>query len=455
MSFDQIAVERGDALFASWVSELTSSAEEVSALVERHRGGIATGVVEYLTGSFNVCARIGFLNGADAIIRFPKPGIVAFADEKVRNEVAVMKFLSEKTEIPIPRLIGWGLAKDSTCNLGPFIIMEYVEGRNLSDVLNKPGADASDLPILNPDIDEATLVSVYRQLADILLQLSEHNFEHIGAISKDDQGVWSVQSRPWTYNMNELATVGDYPVNRFPKQKFSTASTYLQELATQHLIHLEAQPNIIEDRHDCRKKYLARHLFQQLVKDKNDAAAKNDFGQFKLFCDDFRPSNILVDESLRIVAVLDWEFTYAAPSSFTYSPPWWLLLRGLDSWVDSNNLEDFLRLYRPRLDLFLRILQEREDIRAKSNNLMINQRMSKLMRDAMEDGTFWLNIASRKSWDIDQIYWNQLDRIYLGQDSGERIELIVDSNIREGLGGFISMKMEQYENYHRERLEIS
>lgn len=45
MSFDQIAVERGDALFASWVSELTSSVEEVSALVERHRGGIATGVV--------------------------------------------------------------------------------------------------------------------------------------------------------------------------------------------------------------------------------------------------------------------------------------------------------------------------------------------------------------------------------------------------------------------------
>ena len=52
-----------------------ASTEEVSALVEKHRGGIATGVVEYLTGSFNVCARIGFLNGADAIIRFPKPSV--------------------------------------------------------------------------------------------------------------------------------------------------------------------------------------------------------------------------------------------------------------------------------------------------------------------------------------------------------------------------------------------
>lgn len=83
-----------------------------------------------------------------------------------------MKFLLEKTEILIPRLIGWGLTKDSTYNLKPFIIMEYVEGKNLSDVLNKPGADASDLPILNPDIDEATLVSVHRQLADILLQIS-------------------------------------------------------------------------------------------------------------------------------------------------------------------------------------------------------------------------------------------------------------------------------------------
>lgn len=455
MPFDQIAVERGDALFASWVSEFTSSAEEVTALVERHRGGIATGIVEYLTGSFNVCARIGFSNGPDAIIRFPKPGMVAFPDEKVRNEVAVMKFLSEKTGIPIPRLIGWGLAKDSTCNLGPFIIMEYVEGRSLSDVLNKPGADASDLPILNPDIDEATLALVYMQLADILLQLSEHNFEHIGAISKDDQGVWSVQSRPWTYNMNELATVGDYPINRFPKHKFSRASTYLQELVTQHLIHLEAQPNIIEDRDDCRKKYLARHLFQQLIKDRNDVASMDDSGPFKLFCDDFRPSNILVDESLKIVAVPDWEFTYAAPSSFTYSPPWWLLVRGLDSWVDGNRLEDFLRLYRPRLDLFLRILQEREDIRAKNNYLVPRQSMSMRMREAMEDGTFWLNIASRKSWDVDQIYWDQLDRIHLGQDPGERLERIADSSIREGVGGFIDMKMEQYENYHVERLGIS
>lgn len=39
--------------------------------------------------------------------------------------------------------------------------MKYVEGRSLSDVLNKPGANASDLPILNPNIDEATLITFY------------------------------------------------------------------------------------------------------------------------------------------------------------------------------------------------------------------------------------------------------------------------------------------------------
>ncbi|CDM27631.1 unnamed protein product [Penicillium roqueforti FM164] len=45
---------------------------------------------------------------------------------------------------------------------------------------------------------------------------------------------------------------------------------------------------------------------------------------------------------MHIAGVVDWEFTYAAPTEFSYAPPWWLLIekpedwpKGLDDWTRS------------------------------------------------------------------------------------------------------------------------
>jgi hypothetical protein len=81
--------------------------------------------------------------------------------------------------------------------------------------------------------------------------------------------------------------------------------------------------------------------------------------------------------------------------------------------------------------------------------------MSTLMRNAMDIGTFWLSLALRKSWDVDQIYWSQLHRINFGGDSGHPIEFIADPKVREGLEGFTEMKLKQYEKYYEESLENS
>ncbi|OAX76997.1 hypothetical protein ACJ72_08709, partial [Emergomyces africanus] len=52
-----------------------------------------------------------------------------------------------------------------------------------------------------------------------------------------------------------------------------------------------------------------------------------------LFCDDFRPSNVIVNEDLNIRGVIDWEFCYAAPVEFAHCSPWWLLLAPPDDWI--------------------------------------------------------------------------------------------------------------------------
>ena len=57
-------------------------------------------------------------------------------EAKVRHEVAVMQYLRAKTSIPVPEIIAWGDAKDNIIEgVGPFIIMEFIDGKPLYEVL--------------------------------------------------------------------------------------------------------------------------------------------------------------------------------------------------------------------------------------------------------------------------------------------------------------------------------
>jgi hypothetical protein len=67
-------------------------------------------------------------------------------------------------------------------------------------------------PVLRKDISDKTLYAIYRQVAKILLELSIHNFDRIGAPSlvhrKDATHSWSVTSAPMTLKMNEIERSG-------------------------------------------------------------------------------------------------------------------------------------------------------------------------------------------------------------------------------------------------------
>ena len=81
--------------------------------------------------------------------------------------------------------------------------------------------------------------------------------------------------------------------------------------------------------------YIARKLFAKLI----PQYCIDDCGPFRLFCDDIRPQNILLDpDTLSITAVLDLEFTNATPAQFAYDPPWWLLLVGSETWLQEDTL---------------------------------------------------------------------------------------------------------------------
>ncbi|KAL5331394.1 hypothetical protein ACEPPN_000924 [Leptodophora sp. 'Broadleaf-Isolate-01'] len=248
--YDGIAEANGDDECRAWLRKVIDAKDEIVAFVDGLLdGGGAGEFIGFLKGSFNLSLRIGFGDSRQsALIRFAKPGHTTWRAEKVTNEVRFIEYLSQHTTIPLPRVLSWGLTEESPKQLGPFTIMGFIDGTRLSTVLKQPTTDDQEDVILNPDIDDAKLDTIYDQLADYMLQISRLDFARIGAISKDPtSNTWSVTGRPLTYNMNELATSTGYPIDRFPTAPFDRASDYFKSVATEHLIHLQTQRNLADD----------------------------------------------------------------------------------------------------------------------------------------------------------------------------------------------------------------
>ena len=370
----------------------------------------------YSTGSFNYCYIVTTGVGR-VLFRFPILGRSAFRYEKTNDECAIMGYLFQHTSIPVPKVI-----RASATDIGPFLVLPFIEGKQLSSFL-RSSPDLTVPAVLKPDISTSVLSKAYRDMADILIELSTRRFGKIGGVIRDEHMKWQVGKRAVTMNLNALVSCGNYPPDALPQDTFSTANEYFVALAEVHLTHLRMQRNdAIEDEADCRRKFVARCLFRRIAQ--NFSNATDNHGPFPLYCDDLRPSNVLVDQDLNVRSVIDWEYCYAAPVKLTYSSPWWLLLNHPDDWEEDLDgvLDDFL----PRHDLFLRVLQEPEDERIRSGCLTLSQRLSPRMAESLRNGQFWFCRTVTSSFGFDDIYWRFIDRIYHGEFTsiGDRIRLL-------------------------------
>ncbi|KAF1347391.1 putative altered inheritance of mitochondria protein 9, mitochondrial [Lizonia empirigonia] len=373
-AYDEIAEIEADNECRAWLVKALGAKEEIVAFVSSRRPECPEGEFDgYLKDSFNFCVSVRFNDGG------PK----AIIQEKVRSEVQVLKYLREKTKLPVPHVTSWGLTDESPRNLGPFIIMNRIEGTSLTTLLRQPILSEEDDIILRHDIDNAKLDYVYKQLAEFMIELSQLDFDAIGAIAKNsDTNKWLATERPFTYNMNEMAvTVSNYPVDTFPTAPFQTTREYLEYQSDENLTHLRVQRNLADGPENARRRYIARHQFRQLT----PRYCMDNNGPFKLFCDDLQPSNMLADpETLKIHGIIDWEFTHAMPAQFSYDPPC---------------MEEFLACYEPRLEQFLRALE-----RVEASLPPTQPTLSTRMRESWKNGQFWFDYGIRKSLDVDDIY---------------------------------------------------
>lgn len=255
-----------------------------------------------------------------------------------------MRYVAANTTVPVPRIYHYGTAAENPTGLGPFIIMDYIDHeRTMSDALKDPTLGPDESHVLDADISEDKLKFLYRQMANILLQLSRLTFPKIGSLVQEDDGSFSVSGRPLIQNMNSLVEFAGVVPSLLPSQQYDTSAEWYAAMADMHMAQLAFQHNdAVLDEDDVRDKYVARQLFRRLV---SSGQLHDCDPTFRLYSEDLRPSNVLIDQDLRVVGVIDWEFAYAAPPQFSFDPPWWLLLKSPEYWPGGYN--PWMEAYEP------------------------------------------------------------------------------------------------------------
>jgi len=364
--FDDVAYERSDVGWEKTERRFrrVGTCEDLKAFVEKYFPKpckLGKGLVQ---GSYNIIYRM-HLEGGDGkageevIVRVPCPGIVKFPDEKTMAEVATIRCISENATIPIPFLHTFELSKSSPTDLGPVLMINFVDNSGTFSVVSDDPSrkDRKGPPTLDPNISETKLRRFYDQMTAYFLQLSKLEFLRIGSLLlSNDVGSglnrYSAQSRPLSANMNCLLDLANVPpcVLPFSDTTYGTSDEWYIALADMHMAHLVFQHNdVIYALYDCYNKYVARQLFRQLAKERNLStfgfaedtwsaqarsglsssrlsAAPSKAGPFCLWGDDLCGGNILVDDALNVKTIIDWGFAYVGPTQFSVDPPWWLLL---------------------------------------------------------------------------------------------------------------------------------
>jgi hypothetical protein len=189
--YDGLAEQDNDGIYEAWKIEVDVAKEDILNFVTQRLGLNKTAILdEKLDVSFDLCLVVKASDGAKYVIRFPKPGDTAasFLEEKVRDEVQVLKVLQEKTSILVPEVLSWGTTDESPSQIGPFLIMEFKAGMKLCVFLQEKGGTEHDDVKLLKEVGNPKLDRIYEQIANYMLELARLDSSAIGAISEDPSG---------------------------------------------------------------------------------------------------------------------------------------------------------------------------------------------------------------------------------------------------------------------------
>lgn len=167
---------------------------------------------------------------------------------------------------------------------------------------------------------------------------------------------------------------------------------------------------------------------------------KYDKGPFKLICDDFGPANMIVNntDDLKIIAVIDWEWSYAGPSQLFWSPPRWLLIQSPNIWSVADGR---LTRYNNYLEMYLQVLEEEEG-KILGDDMPAEERPSTLMSRCKMNGGMWFHHIIWESFNgPNNVPFEQLRAVT------PDFERLVAAVPKAEIDAFVKMKMQHLAKY--------
>lgn len=164
-------------------------------------------------GSFNGCIKVVFVDGKVWMVRLPRVGATCgeCMDEKVAMEIAAIQMICEQTSIPVPKVHAWGSAADNTLGLGPFIMMDFIEGIHLGQYLQNPDEPRGPM---REDLKNSDIEVLYEQMTGFMLQIFKIDFARIGSLpSPIPDGLMPTPAHPLTFKAHGILRNGG--VNTF------------------------------------------------------------------------------------------------------------------------------------------------------------------------------------------------------------------------------------------------
>ncbi|WEW61693.1 hypothetical protein PRK78_007185 [Emydomyces testavorans] len=410
---------------------------------------------EWKKGSYNVCIPVIFDNGAGGkglnenknksdnksegekwMVRIPLLPRLAFPEEKMRSEIATMKYVAEKTTIPIPHVYGYSITTDNILGL-PFLLIDYIEGNTLYSTNIRA-------------LERTQRNHLYAQIGDVYIQLYRQQFDRVGALTLDEHGNWIfANNRPLTIDINEQEVSGlDFCCYLPPDHTFNSTIDYVYMIMRLIFNDFYRGRDCIINQDDAQWYLYSIYTLQSILMEW--VHPQYNHGPFVLMHGDLRPPNIVVDDDLNIVSILDWEWSHTVPVQM-FVPPSWLTNQGiLQISKDISTIGYLAAVYS-----FIRRTTDQENTFHNPNKLLLKDLpLAALWRPMSEFEEFIIPLGLLAPHCLGNIYWDALDHCYHGQNSKERVQAFFKLDIQAPDRQAVEKKMQEFESFEKERQDL-
>ncbi|KAI0359539.1 hypothetical protein OH77DRAFT_1034962 [Trametes cingulata] len=267
-------------------------------------------------GGHNIAFDLEFSDGLAWLIRIPFEDWDAVDARSMQRDIFTMEYITSRTSVPIPRLHAYSCTTDNPLGY-PYMIMDRICGTRLDDVWDDPSWWTG----------ERKKENLFDSLAGFMVELAGLEFDKIGTLDRSSDGSCVVV--PFSWGLEESGT-SDGPHNDLGP--FNTTHEYLNaRLAFRRARESDGQE-------------LAWIALAQLFVGALPEAAF-DGAPFTIAHPDFDTQNIFVDDTGRVVGIIDWDCVSTQPREVGAVRYPWFLMRDCSPGMWEED-EDVMHAYR-------------------------------------------------------------------------------------------------------------